>query len=318
MQTRGCLFRHPFCYSDRWQYRTTRCLCCFHHQTTSLSNRLLFAQPGFSDKMVAGEFVSGRSRRSFISNSKVYAMKIRLLIAFMLLVFSSNAFAAGFVDYTLNGETYQGYYISPTANAPLVLLVHDWDGLTDYEVKRAEMLAAMGYAVFAADLFGKGIRPTEVKDKKQHTGELYKDRNKLRSLMLGAMQAAKAQGGNVDSAVVMGYCFGGAAVLEMARSGAEAKGFVTFHGGLGTPEGQDYAQTKGKLLILHGSADSNITLDDFGSLAKQLEQHNVAHEMITYSGAPHAFTVFHDKRYREDADRKSWRRFGEFLAATLQ
>ena len=244
-------------------------------------------------------------------------MKISLFIPVLLLVFGTGAVAAGVVEYTVNDETYQGYFISPTASAPLVLLVHDWDGLTDYEVKRAEMLAAMGFAVFAADLFGKGVRPTEVKDKKQHTGELYKDRSKLRSLMQGAMQAAKAQGGNVDNAVVMGYCFGGAAVLEMARSGAEAKGFVTFHGGLATPEGQDYTQTKGQLLIFHGSADSNITLDDFASLAKQLEQHKVTHEMITYSGAPHAFTVFHDERYREDADRKSWRRFGEFLAATL-
>lgn len=244
-------------------------------------------------------------------------MKIYLLTIVLLWGAGANAFAVGPVDYTVNGDTYQGYYVTPSADAPLVLLVHDWDGLTDYEVKRAEMLAAMGYAVFAADLFGKGVRPTEVKDKRQHTGDLYKDRNKLRNLMLGAMQAAKDQGGHVDNAVVMGYCFGGAAVLELARSGADAKGFVTFHGGLGTPEGQDYAQTKGRLLIFHGSADSNITLDDFASLAKQLEQHKIAHEMITYSGAPHAFTVFGSDRFREDADRKSWRRFGEFLAETL-
>ncbi|MGD8530683.1 MAG: dienelactone hydrolase family protein, partial [Syntrophobacterales bacterium] len=187
----------------------------------------------------------------------------------------------------------------------------------EYEVKRANMLADMGYAVFAADLFGAGVRPTEVQDKRQHTGELYKDRNKMRTLMQTALDTAKSKGGKVNNAVAMGYCFGGAAVLEFARSGADLKGFVTFHGGLSTPEGQDYSKTKGKLLILHGTADTAITMDQFAKLANELEEKGVSHEMITYGGAPHAFTVFGEDRYREDADKKSWKRFTEFLGETL-
>jgi len=246
-------------------------------------------------------------------------MKQFLICASLLLLACTVSYADGPVDYQVNGDIFEGYYISPHRDAPLVLLVHDWDGLTGYEIQRAEMLAKMGYAVFAVDLFGKGVRPTEVKDKREHTGELYRDRNKLRGLMRGAFEAAKARGGNVGNAVVMGYCFGGAAVLEFARAGANAKGFVTFHGGLGIPEGQDYAKTRGKLLIFHGSADNNVTMEDFAALARQLEQDHVPHEMITYGGAPHAFTVFDDPgRYREDADRKSWKRFGEFLTETLQ
>ena len=233
-------------------------------------------------------------------------------------VFASSAYAAGVkVDYQVDNQIYEGYYISNSKGAPLVLLIHDWDGLTDYEVKRAEMLSDLGYAVFAADLFGKGVRPTEMVDKRQHTGALYKDREKLRALLQGALEAAKEQGGDVTNAVSMGYCFGGAAVLEQARSGAELKGFATFHDGLSTPEGQDYSVAKGKMLIMHGSADSNITLQDFADLATELEQQGVTHEMITYSGAPHAFTVFGSPRYREDADAKSWQRFVEFLSATL-
>jgi dienelactone hydrolase len=179
------------------------------------------------------------------------------------------------------------------------------------------MLAEMGYAVFAADLFGAGVRPTEVKDKRQHTGELYKDRAKMRRLLEAAMQTAASKGANTGNAVAMGYCFGGAAVLELARSGADLKGFVTFHGGLGTPDGQDYSTTKGKLLILHGTADTAITMDQFASLANALEKQGVSHEMITYGGAPHAFTVFGSSRYREDADQKSWARFSAFLKQTL-
>ena len=222
------------------------------------------------------------------------------------------------VTYEVNGAPYEGYFVSPAPNAPLVLLIHDWDGLTDYEVKRAEMLAEEGYAVFAADLFGAGVRPTKVEDRRQHTGELYKDRAKMRALIQGALDTAKANGADTGNAVVMGYCFGGAAVLEFARSGADMKGFVTFHGGLQTPEGQTYAQTKGKVLILHGTADKNITMDHFAALANELEQHGIDHEMITYGGAPHAFTVFGGDRYREDADRKSWARFKDFLEDTLE
>ncbi len=246
-------------------------------------------------------------------------MKLKLISSLLVLLgLATVSFAGGkTVDYQVNGEMYEGYFISPAENAPLVLLIHDWDGLTDYEIKRAEMLAEMGYAVFAADLFGKGVRPTEVKDKRQHTGELYKDRDKLRALLAGSLEEARKQGGNIDNAVSMGYCFGGAAVLEQARAGANLKGFVTFHGGLATPEGQDYSNAKGKLLILHGTADANITMEHFADLAKQLEQAGVTHEMITYSGAPHAFTVFDSGRYQKEADEKSWRRFSEYLKETL-
>jgi dienelactone hydrolase len=241
-----------------------------------------------------------------------------VLTLFFILILSSTAVAAGeLVTYKVNGEPYEGYFISPSPGAGLILLIHDWDGLTDYEVKRANMLSDMGYAVFAADLFGAGIRPKEIKDRRQHTGELYKDRGKMRALVQGALEAAKSKGANVNNAVVMGYCFGGAAVLEFARSGADLKGFVTFHGGLSTPAGQDYSKTKGKLLILHGTADKNITMDHFAKLATDLEEKGISHELITYSGAPHAFTVIGSNRYREDADKKSWKRFSAFLAETL-
>ena len=243
-----------------------------------------------------------------------------IIYVFLLLSVSTVAFGASgaALTYQVNGQSYEGYYISPSDQAPFVLLIHDWDGLTDYEVKRADMLADLGYAVFAMDLFGAGVRPTEMKDKRQHTGELYKNREKMRSLMKGALDTAKEKGARIDNAVVVGYCFGGAAVLELARSGAELKGFATFHGGLKTPQGQNYAKTQGKILIMHGSADTAITMDQFADLAKELEAAGIAHEMITYGGAQHAFTVFGQNRYQEAADKKSWRRFTEFLADTVK
>lgn len=217
------------------------------------------------------------------------------------------------VTYKVDGDMYEGYFITPAPDAPLVLIVHDWDGLTDYEVKRAEMLAGLGFAAFAVDLYGAGIRPTEFKDKHARATELYQDRGKMRKRLFGSLKAAQRQKANIDNAVAIGYCFGGAAVLEFARAGADLKAFVPFHGGLDTPEGEDYSQTRGEILVLHGTADASVSMEDFAKLATELETHGVTHEMISYSGAPHAFTVFGSERYREDADRKSWRRLLQFL-----
>ena len=139
-----------------------------------------------------------------------------------------------------------------------------------------------------------------------------------RALMEGALDAAKARGADVENTVVAGYCFGGAAVLELARSGADLKGFATFHGGLKTPDGQSYAKTRGEILIMHGTADSAITIDQFAALANELEKAGVPHEMISYGGAQHAFTVFGGRRYQKAADQKSWKRFQEFLARRLK
>lgn len=235
----------------------------------------------------------------------------------LLVLFCCSFMAQGagkLIQYDVDSSLYEGYWIKAKQGAPLILLVHDWDGLTEYEKKRSDMLAAMGYNVFAADLFGVGVRPTKVEDKRQHTGELYKDREKMRKLMNEALNTAYLLNGTNTDVVVMGYCFGGAAVLEMARSGVDAKGFVTFHGGLKTPDNQSYAQTKGKILVFHGSADTAIPMSQFSDLATELESNKIDHEMVTYSGAPHAFTVFGSKRYYEKADKQSWARFTSFLS----
>lgn len=241
---------------------------------------------------------------------------MRSLLIILILLFCTttvNAATTRNVKYTVNGKEYQGYLASPSPDAPLVLIIHDWDGLTDYEVRRADMLAELGYNAFAADLFGTGVRPTSVEDRKRLTGALYQDRHTLRVLLDAGLAAARDNGVTSRKVVAAGYCFGGAAVLEMARSGSDLLGFVSFHGGLTTPEGQNYGKTRGQILILHGTADESVTMQDFATLAQDLEKQHIRHEMISYSGAPHAFTVFGSERYREDADRKSWQRFTEFL-----
>ena len=87
---------------------------------------------------------------------------------------------------------------------------------------------------------------------------------------------------------------------------------------LKTPQGQDYSKTRGEVLIMHGTADTAITMDQFAALAQELEGAGIPHEMISYGGAPHAFTVFGSKRYQETADKASWKRFQEFLEDKLK
>ena len=235
------------------------------------------------------------------------------IFVFILLCMAPISAAAQPVTYEVDGKSYEGYYQEAGKNKPLLILVHDWDGLTDYEVARAGMLAALGYNVFAVDLFGKGIRPTETEHKKLLTGDLYKDRERMRNLFKTAYAEARKVAGESPGTVAFGYCFGGAVVLEMARSGLDIDGFVSFHGGLQTPEGQDYSAAKGKVMVFHGTADQAISMEEFAALAVELEEAQVSHEMVTYGGAPHAFTVFDSESYREEADKQSWGRFTGFL-----
>ncbi len=180
---------------------------------------------------------------------------MKRIIILAILMLAPCLYAGEAVKYDVAGEPFEGFMEKGADNAPLVLLVHDWDGLTDYEVTRAGMLAEMGYSVFCADLFGAGIRPTELADKQKCTSLLDSDRPRMRTLMQGALDAAKAQGLNVENCVAMGYCFGGTAVLEFARSGADLKGWATFHGGLSLPADQDYSKVSGEFLIMHSITD---------------------------------------------------------------
>lgn len=242
-------------------------------------------------------------------------MRTLVLGAAALALVPGLALAGEEVVYDVGGEPFAGYYAAPAGDPQgLVLIIHDWDGLDSYEEQRADMLAEMGYAAFAVDLFGQGNRPETVEGRRAATGKLHEDRDAMRARILGGFEAARERAD--VSTVVMGYCFGGSATLEAARSaGAEdVIGYATFHGGLQTPEGQSWEGVSTPLLIAHGGADTSVTMEHVTALAGELEASGTPYEIQIYSGAPHGFTVFGSDRYRERADQESWQAFTDFLA----
>ena len=246
-------------------------------------------------------------------------MRLITATAALLAATALPALAGEAVTYQSGEEDFEGYYAPAEGDAKgLVIVIHDWDGLTDYEERRADMLAGMGYDAFAVDLYGAGNRPEAIEDRKAETGKLYEDRERMRALILAGLDAARGQS-NAGEAVVMGYCFGGAATLELARSGEaeNVSGYATFHGGLSTPDGQSYAGDTAPILIAHGGADSGIPITDAADLAQRLEEAGVTYELEVYSGAPHGFTMFDSDRYQELADTKSWTSFTNFLERNL-
>ena len=165
------------------------------------------------------------------------------------------------VGYSYADDSFTGYFAAAEEPRGLILIVHDWDGLTEYERRRADMLAEMGYDAFALDMFGDDT-PTETMDhRRAATGALYQDRARMRGLLEAGLEQARGQSG-AEGLVVMGYCFGGAVTLEMARSDMAdaAAGYASFHGGLSTPEGQGWDGDEPPLLILHGREDQTVPL----------------------------------------------------------
>lgn len=218
-------------------------------------------------------------------------------------------------------EGYLVYDETSRAVRPAVIVVHDWMGNGEYSKMRAEQLAEMGYVAFAADIYGKGIR---AKDPKQ-AGELAKKYKKDRKLFRARAKAAydflmTKSFVNHDKIAAIGYCFGGTAVLEMARSGLPLSGVMSFHGGLDNPNPADVAKIKAKVIVAHGAIDPFVSAAETAQFQKEMNDAKVPYEFISYSGAVHAFTQKHvgtdvskGAAYNEVADRRSFARLKNFL-----
>ncbi|MDF1753558.1 MAG: dienelactone hydrolase family protein [Verrucomicrobiales bacterium] len=231
------------------------------------------------------------------------------------------------VEYESAGANCEGWHVyddSVEGKQASVLIVHQWTGLTDYEKMRARMLAEAGYNVFALDIYGKGIRP-KPPEAGQMAGKYKGDRDLYRTRLTDGLNVLKGFPQTDSSKIAaIGYCFGGTGVLELARSGAEIAGVVSFHGGLGTPTPEDANDIVCEVVVLHGAADPHVPVSEVADFHSEMLNGNVLYTFTAYPDAVHAFTQkmagndpSKGAAYNAEADEKSWEAMKSFFARVL-
>lgn len=229
------------------------------------------------------------------------------------------------IEYKEGDKVLEGWSVYDDAiqgKRPAVLVVHQWKGLGDYEKKRAEMLARLGYNVLAVDIYGKGVRPQTPQAAGAEAGKYKSNRTLLRARVRAGLQAlANHELTDPKRIAAIGYCFGGTTVLELARSGADIAGVVSFHGGLDSPTPGDGKNIKAKVLALHGADDPFVPAKDLAAFEDEMRQSGVDWQLIAYGGAVHSFTDWDagsdnskGAAYNERADRRSWEAMKQFFA----
>jgi len=199
-----------------------------------------------------------------------------------------------YIEY-MHGSTplkgYLAYDDAVTGKRPGVLLAHYRGGLQDPTLTDAQMIAKMGYVVFAEDIFGKDIVPKTVPEMTTLTNIYNNDRQLMRMRARAGFDVL-AKHPMVDAAkiAVVGYCFGGTVAVELAESGVSALGTIAVHGSFRNFTQADAKNIKGKVLILHGAEDEVAPLDEVNKLVGDLRAAKVNWELQVYSGSSHGFT----------------------------
>ena len=231
------------------------------------------------------------------------------------------------VNYSVNDVALQGYLAKPrdlAKKTPGILVVHEWWGHNEYARRRTEMLAELGYIAFALDMYGDNKVTDHPKEAKQYMQEATRNPEVLMNRFNAALHLLKQQDHiDPDRIAAIGYCFGGAVVLNMARAGSELKGVVSFHGSLASQNPAIKDAVKAKVLVLHGGNDALVPADQVEAFEREMQAANVDYELITYEGVDHSFTnpaadEVGEKHsmpisYDQQADEDSWQRMKDFL-----
>ncbi len=231
------------------------------------------------------------------------------------------------VEYKADGVTLKGYLAFDDAKKeqrPAVLVVHEWWGHNAYARKRAEMLAEMGYTALAVDMYGDGKTADHPKDAGAFAGEVLKNKEVAKKRFLAAMDLLK-QNPTVqkENLAAIGYCFGGATVLNMARMGLELKGVASFHGMLSTKEPAKAGEIKAKIMVFNGEADAMIPEEQVDAFKSEMKAAKADFEYIGYPNVQHSFTNPNADEvaqkfslplaYDKEADQDSWKKLDDFL-----
>ncbi len=253
---------------------------------------------------------------------------LSVLSSFLLMSAAQAKLVHQNLDYKSGAQSFEGYLVyddAKTGKRPGVLVAHNWLGLTAQTEKKADMMAELGYVVFAADLYGKGIRPKDQGEAGKLAAALKADRKTLRERMNASLKVLQDNSlVNANKLAVTGYCFGGTSAIELARSGAPVQAVVSFHGGLDSPTPADGKNIKAKILALHGADDPFEKAEDLVAFEKEMRESKVDWQLIKFGGAVHSFTDpdagsdnSKGAAYNARADKRSWSDMKAFLAEAL-
>src|ERR1700720_4166628 len=198
------------------------------------------------------------------------------------------------IDYKDGDKPLYGYLVYDDAisgRRPGVLLAHSRAGMSEATLRDSDMIAKMGYVVFAADIFGKGVLPKEVPEMTALTTIYNQDRPLMRKRATAGFDVLKASP-LVDATklAVVGSCFGGTVAVELAETGIPIVGMISVHGSFRNFSPEAAKSIKGRVLILHGAEDPVAPLPEVNALIDQLRPPKVNWELNLYSGSTHGFT----------------------------
>lgn len=227
-------------------------------------------------------------------------MTIKRLLPLLLAGSAGLAQAAAVneeVAYEIDGKPFKGalvYDDSVKTPRPGLLMVPNWMGVSEAALKKASEIAGDRYVVFVADLYGRDIRPKNAEEAKVAATTVRSDRPMMRARATEAVKVfqheANEQGVAVQGMAAIGFCFGGGAILELARSGEPLKAFVSFHGNVDTPTPDDAKQIKAPILVLHGADDPSVPPAQVDAFVKEMQAANTDWQLVSYGGAVHSFT----------------------------
>ncbi|MFI3156753.1 MAG: dienelactone hydrolase family protein [Methylococcaceae bacterium] len=203
---------------------------------------------------------------------------------------------------------------------PAVLINHTWAGRDDFVAEKAKKLAALGYVGFAVDMYGKGVLGSSPEENMKLMQPFMADRAMLQKRMKAALAAVKLMPWVDDSKIAtIGFCFGGLCSLDLARTGADIQGVVSFHGLLAAPGNTQGNAVKAKILALHGRDDPLVPVEQVLAFEQEMTEAGADWQLHSYGNTMHGFTnpLANDPAfgavYQPGADRRSWIAMQNFL-----
>lgn len=262
-------------------------------------------------------------------------MNLMKLMTCVLLIFSSLAQAklvGKELMYEVDGDQYKGYYVFDDAfkgQRPGVLVVHEWWGYNDYSRHRADMLAGLGYAAFALDMYGQGKLAKHPDTAQKFMQEALSNPEQPAKRFDAATDLLKKQTEvKSNNIAAIGYCFGGAVVLNMARAGKDLKGVVSFHGLLATTSPAQPGDIVAKVQVYNGAVDPFVPAEQIEAFKTEMKSAGVDFSFVNLAGAKHGFTnpaatstgqkFDMPLAYNKAADEESWSGMTSFLEAIFR